>query len=147
MQQSKQHLEAADTRNIVLAVDTSAKSEKMADWTIKHVARAGDHVHALHVIPAIPTTPVYQVYSEGMVTVLPGPGEEDVEAHRAQLHADLESRLKALLPSDGACLWEPMLPTLLPLPPLCIRAMHAVKSMLSVCAPQRFPSQWWYMLM
>lgn len=102
MQESKQHLKATDTRNIVLAVDVSAKSERMADWTIRNITRPGDHVHALHVIPAIPSTPVYQVYAEGMVSVLPGPSDEDVEAHRAQLHADLETRMKALLPPDGA---------------------------------------------
>eukprot|EP00892_Ulva_mutabilis_P010199 jgi/Ulvmu1/7551/UM037_0095.1 len=102
LEASMQHLKTTDTRNIVLAVDTSARSEKMADWTIQNVTRPGDHVHALHVIPAIPSTPVYQVYAEGMVSVLPGPSDEDVEAHRARLHADLETRLNALLPADGS---------------------------------------------
>lgn len=101
MQESKQHLEPAVNRNIVVAVDTSAKSEKMVDWTIRNIARPGDHVHALHVIPAIPTTPVYQMYAEGIVSILPGPTAEDVEERRKQLHTDLGNRLTALLPADG----------------------------------------------
>lgn len=102
MQDSDQHLAVADNRNIVLAVDTSESSEKMADWTIRNITRPGDHVHALHVIPAIPTTPVYQVYAEGIVSVLPGPSEDDVQERRAQLHAELGGRLQALVPADGA---------------------------------------------
>lgn len=102
MQESKQHLEAAVNRNIVVAVDTSAKSEKMVDWTIRNITRPGDHVHALHVIPAIPTTPVFQMYAEGIVSVLPGPSDDDVEERRTQLHADLGNRLQALLPAEGA---------------------------------------------
>lgn len=101
-QEQPQHISSAGTRNIAIAVDSSFESERIAAWTAENVARHGDVVHALHVVPAMLPRPSYRAYGDGMIVSAPAPNMAELHARQEDMRADLTRRFQHLFEHYGA---------------------------------------------
>jgi nucleotide-binding universal stress UspA family protein len=103
VQDDKQHvLQHKAPRNLVIAVDASKTGEKLCRWTLDNIARAGDQLHALHVLPTMSRPHGLQSYAEALLAPLKTPSELELQEQQHRKHAKLEQRLHALMPKDGA---------------------------------------------
>ena len=99
-----QHVQQNQTpRNLVVAVDASTTGEKLCTWTLHNIARAGDRVHALHVLPTMSRPHNLQAYAEALLgPQTTGPSDADLQQLQHRKHTKLGQRLHALMPTDGA---------------------------------------------
>lgn len=98
-----QHLQRNTTsRNFVIAVDASKTGEKLCIWTLKNIARAGDRLHALHVLPTMSRPHGLQAYAEALLGPHTTPSEAELQQLQHRKHTKLGQRLHALMPTDGA---------------------------------------------
>jgi hypothetical protein len=103
VQDSKQHLDASATRNLVVAVDASRTAGKLVKWTLENVAKAGDSIMVLHVLPsAHRSTEGIQVYADALLGIQPRISYADIQARQQEKHAALEQFITELAPEDGA---------------------------------------------
>ena len=99
-----QHVQQNETpRDLVVAVDASTTGEKLCTWTLNNIARPGDRVHALHVLPTMSRTHNLQAYAEALLgpPLQAPPSGAHLQQLQHRKHTKLGQRLHALMPSDG----------------------------------------------
>jgi hypothetical protein len=100
--QDRKHVQQSGTsRNFVLAVDASTTGEKLCRWALDNVARPGDRLHALHVLPTMSRPHGLQAYAEALLGPQLSPSEAELQQLQHRKHTKLGQRLHALMPTDG----------------------------------------------
>lgn len=103
LQDSSQHVEASAHRNLVVAVDASKTAEKLVKWTLEHVARPGDKVLVLHVMPSEEkSSEGIKAYADALLGFQPRLSPTEVQRRQQSKHEALQQFVHTLEPADGS---------------------------------------------